>query len=169
MYQGYNNMSYSPTQMRLNQMEQMYPQYQQPMQYNQYSIGQQPQQNMLGNAGNVLKGRPVTSLDEARAAQIDFDGSVFFFPDIANGKIYTKQINLDGTATLKEYKTDNVSKPIDDQQQKNDSDYLDMIEDLQNQIDDINKKLGGSKHEYDANVRHDGQRKKSATNDNEFS
>lgn len=50
-----------------------------------------------------LKGRPVTSLDEVRAANIDFDGSLFIFPDIANKKIYTKQINLDGTATLNQY------------------------------------------------------------------
>lgn len=47
-----------------------------------------------------LKGRPVSSIDEARASSIDFDGSVFYFPDLANKRIYTKQINLDGTATL---------------------------------------------------------------------
>ena len=47
-----------------------------------------------------LKGRLVTSLEEARAASIDFDGSVFYFPDLANKRIYTKQINMDGTATL---------------------------------------------------------------------
>lgn len=50
-----------------------------------------------------LKGRPVSSFEEARAAQIDFDGSTSFFPDIANKKIYTKQINLDGTLLLNTY------------------------------------------------------------------
>ena len=50
-----------------------------------------------------LKGRPVASFDEARAHPIDFDGSVFYFPDLANKRIYTKQINLDGTATLLMY------------------------------------------------------------------
>lgn len=50
-----------------------------------------------------LKGRPVSSLDEVRAAQIDFDGSIFVFPDFANKRIYTKQINLDGTASLNMY------------------------------------------------------------------
>lgn len=50
-----------------------------------------------------LKGRPVSSLEEARASSIDFDGSVFYFPDMANKCIYTKQINLDGTATLNMY------------------------------------------------------------------
>ena len=47
--------------------------------------------------------RPVSSIDEVRAASIDFDGSVFYFPDLANKKIYTKQINMDGTATLRVY------------------------------------------------------------------
>lgn len=50
-----------------------------------------------------LKGRPVASFDEARAHPIDFDGSVFYFPDLANKRIYTKQINLDGTATILMY------------------------------------------------------------------
>jgi hypothetical protein len=50
-----------------------------------------------------LKGRLVSSLEEARATSIDFDGSIFYFPDLANRRIYTKQINLDGTATLNMY------------------------------------------------------------------
>lgn len=57
-----------------------------------------------------LKGRPVSSFEEARAAQIDFDGSTFFFPDIANKKIYTKQINLDGSLLLNTYSL--VEEPI---------------------------------------------------------
>lgn len=47
-----------------------------------------------------IKGRPVTSIDEVRAMTIDFDGSIFFFPDLANKRIYTKQINFDGTSTI---------------------------------------------------------------------
>lgn len=47
--------------------------------------------------------RPVASLDEVRAMNIDFDGSVFYFPDYANRKIYTKQINMDGTASINMY------------------------------------------------------------------
>ena len=58
----------------------------------------QPIQQQLG-----LKGRPVSSLEEARAAAVDFDGSIFFFPDLASDRIYTKQINVDGTASLKMY------------------------------------------------------------------
>jgi hypothetical protein len=38
-----------------------------------------------------------------KAASIDFDGSVFYFSDLANKRIYTKQINLDGTAQINMY------------------------------------------------------------------
>ena len=65
---------------------------------------------------NYLKGRPVSSLEEARAANIDFDGSIFYFPDVANKRIYTKQINTDGTSSLLMYelKTIPVVKPSPD-------------------------------------------------------
>ena len=55
-----------------------------------------------------LKGRPVSGLEEVRAAAVDFDGSVTFFPDLANGKIYTKQCNLDGTAALNMYELKDI-------------------------------------------------------------
>ena len=35
------------------------------------------------------------------------EGSLHIFTDIGNKKIYTKQINLDGTATLNVYSLDN--------------------------------------------------------------
>ena len=50
-----------------------------------------------------IKGRPVSSIEEVRAAAIDFDGSVFYFPDLANKRIYTKQINMDGTSLMNMY------------------------------------------------------------------
>lgn len=55
-----------------------------------------------------LKGRPVSSLDEVRATPIDFDGSIFYFPSLANDKIYTKQINVDGSSSLKLYELKEV-------------------------------------------------------------
>lgn len=66
--------------------------------YYQPQTRQPIQQPLLG-----LKGRPVSGLEEVRAAAIDFDGTVSFFPDLANGKIYTKQCNVDGTASLNMY------------------------------------------------------------------
>lgn len=62
----------------------------------------QPQQNILQQP-LTLKGRPVTGIEEVRAAAVDFDGSVSFFPDLANGRIFTKQCNIDGTAALNMY------------------------------------------------------------------
>ncbi len=50
-----------------------------------------------------LKCRPVSSKEQARACQIDLDGSLNVFTDVANGKIYTKQINNDGSASFKTY------------------------------------------------------------------
>lgn len=55
-----------------------------------------------------LKGHPVSSLEEAKASSIEFDGTIFYFPDIANKRIYTKAINMDGTASLNMYEL----KPI---------------------------------------------------------
>ena len=69
-----------------------------------YNVYQTQQQVRLPYGDpNILKGRPVTSIDEVRAAPIDFDGSIFYFPDMTNNRIYTKQINMDGTASFKLY------------------------------------------------------------------
>lgn len=58
-----------------------------------------------------LKGRLVGSLDEAKAFPVDFDGSVSYFPDIANRKIYTKQIAADGSLQLLSYALEVVEEP----------------------------------------------------------
>lgn len=84
-YGGYNGVQYPSRPM------QMEPQ------------GIQPPAAYITPNTNYLKGRPVVSLEEARASQIDLDGSLHIFTDIGNKKIYTKQINLDGTATLNTY------------------------------------------------------------------
>ena len=84
----YSNYNYYPQQ---TQVAQQQPQYQ----YQNY-LRQAPPQV-------TLKGRLVSSLEEARATSIDFDGSVFYFPDLSNKRIYTKQINMDGTASLYVY------------------------------------------------------------------
>ena len=62
---------------------------------------------------NYIKGRPVVSIDEARASQIDLDGSLFVFPDLGNKKIYTKQINIDGTATFNVFELAGSAAPED--------------------------------------------------------
>lgn len=77
-------------------MYQNYNYYPQQTQQPQMSVAQQSRQT-------GLKGRPVSSIEEARASVVDFDGTIFYFPDLANKCIYTKQINMDGTATLNLY------------------------------------------------------------------
>lgn len=94
---GMNPYQQQLAQNRLNQMEQ------------QYNVGTyqpnnyQMQNNQQMGTMQVLKGRPVSSYDEAKASMIDLDGSLFVFTDIANNCIYTKQILLDGSAELKTY------------------------------------------------------------------
>ena len=68
-------------------------QQQTPQNYYTRSAMMSPQQMML-------KGRPVSSVEEVKATPIDFDGSIFIFPDIANKRIYTKQVGMDGSAIL---------------------------------------------------------------------
>ena len=80
-----------------------YPQVQQPMGQQVVPNYTQPNYLRTAQSQNGLKGRLVSSLEEARATSIDFDGSIFYFPDLANKRIYTKQINMDGTATLNMY------------------------------------------------------------------
>lgn len=85
-----------------------YPNYYQQTQYavpyqTRPPYTEQPQQFQAQYQFSGLKGRPVASFDEAKASMIDFDGSIFYFPDAANKRIYTKQINIDGTSTLNVY------------------------------------------------------------------
>lgn len=53
---------------------------------------------------NVLKGRVVSNIEEARSALIDMDGSITFFPCLSDNCIYTKSIGLDGQAIFKVYR-----------------------------------------------------------------
>ena len=95
---GMNPYQQQIAQNRLNQMEQ---------QYNNVGTYQpnnyQTQNSQQMGTMQVLKGRPVSSYDEAKASMIDLDGTLFVFTDIANHCIYTKQILLDGSAELKTY------------------------------------------------------------------
>lgn len=73
---------------------QQQPQYQQAYQQTQY---QQPKPGF-----NVV---PVSSLEEARAVQTDFGGGVTVMPCLAQGIIYTKQLDFGtGSSVLAMYK-----------------------------------------------------------------
>lgn len=105
----------------------MYPQtnyyYQQPT--TSQNVSYQPTATTLPQfqmMAQGLKGRPVSSFEEARAMTIDFDGSTFFFPDLANKRIYTKQINMDGTASLFVYEL--REQPIEPVSIPNSANYI---------------------------------------------
>lgn len=116
-------------QLTQNRMEQLQGQYNN--MYNQNLMQGQQQQNI-----QMLKGRPVSSYDEAKAAMIDLDGSMFVFTDIANKRIYTKQIMLDGSAELKVYtlQEQNIKEQKQDSNYVLQTDFEEAINILKNQI-----------------------------------
>ena len=87
-----------------------------------------------------LKGRPVSSIEEVRASAIDFDGSVFYFPDLANKRIYTKQINLDGTSLLNMYELKEIpmEQPFNQNTFITRDEFESVIKQLQQQLSNTN-------------------------------
>ena len=89
-------------------------QYQVPIGYNGYRPAPQyPQWTQTANTNPQV--RPVSSIEEVKASPIDFDGSIFYFTDMANKKIYTKQINMDGTVSINLYEQKDLLSTLSDQ------------------------------------------------------
>lgn len=107
------------------------------MYQNNYSYYSQQARNG-GYAAASLKGRPVASLDEVRASAIDFDGSIFYFPDMGNRRIYTKQINPDGTVSLNLYELKEM--PIADSSRIDTNLYI-TREEFERAIDELRNML----------------------------
>lgn len=101
----YNNPMMQTAQQRLQMMESQYPQFSGNPSPGYGQPG--PYTGQAAQSGTVLKGRPVSNIEEANAAMIDFDGSLFVFPDKAHGKIYTKQLGLDGNIIFNVYTQEN--------------------------------------------------------------
>lgn len=97
----YPNPMMQSAQQRLQAMEAQYPQF-----AGYTPQPQSPTPPASASAAPILKGRPVSNEEEANAAMIDFDGSLFVFPDKAHGKIYTKQLGLDGNIIFERYSID---------------------------------------------------------------
>lgn len=148
-------------QMQMQQLEQQRMMLQQQMQA-------MNGMNVMGSMqmAQSIKGRPVASMDEVKGAMVDFDGSVSFFPSLANNKIYTKQIGLDGNPVYSTYvKQDGIEISSDNRPvglTQDDFNYA--MEGINKRFDDIYELLGGKQNvsirTNDANV----QRQKSATN-----
>ena len=139
---GYN-MPYgypmAPAQQRLAQMEAQYPQYA------AGSVNTYPQMNgplaaSQGPQTGFIKGRVVTSIDEVKGAMIDLDGGVHVFTDFGNHKIYTKQINLDGTATINTYSLD-VPTPTEPPVVVNKEEFDRVVQSLGQKVNFLEKQL----------------------------
>lgn len=97
----------------------------------------QPQAGANYNLGvncPQLKGRQVTSIEEARAAQIDLDGSSTFFPSLAEGKIYEKSIDLNGVPVFRVYVLAKGQR-------------TETMADLQKRIEVLEQRIGGMRYE----------------------
>lgn len=125
MFGNFNTMGGAVPQMqqRLNNLQQMYgtPQMQNP-----YSGLPSFQQQAVTNP--YIKGRLVSGVEEARASQIDLDGSSTFFPSPAEGKIYEKLIDLNGLPVFRVYEM--VKTPIVPTEAQN----SDTVKDLQERV-----------------------------------
>lgn len=125
-------------QQRLNYLQQQQMQmYQQPQMQQPMPMAQMPQ---------ALKGRVVTGVDEAKAAQIDLDGSSTFFPCPAEGKIYEKSIDLNGLPVFRVYQLSNPQEQKQPVYAERNS-----VDKLAERVDKLEKQLGGMNHESDAN------------------
>lgn len=121
------------------------PQMQQRLNYLQQQQQQMYQPAMQQTMPMTLKGRIVTSMDEAKAAQIDLDGSSTFFPCPAEGKIYEKSIDLNGLPVFRVYQ---LSGPQEQKQPV----YAERnsVDRLAERVDRLEKQIGGMNNEPDA-------------------
>lgn len=136
MYGNYTG--YAPYQQQLmqNRLTQMEQQYNNPATYQQNGYPMQNSQQTM----QVLKGRPVSSYDEAKASMIDLDGSLFVFTDIANKCIYTKQILLDGSAELKTYVLQEQNQAVNNQNKTAKQEFV-LREDFENAVNMLNRQI----------------------------
>ena len=121
-----------------NRLQRMQAQYQPPIQPPQM-YGNMPMQS-------GLKGRVVTGRDEAKAAQIDLDGTPHYFDCPSEATIYKKSIGLDGMPIFRTF------KEVQEQASKTDT-----LTALQERVAILEKRLEGvymnvQSNRYDANA-----------------
>ena len=109
----------------------------------QYGGQQFPQFNNRPQMPSYLKGRMVTSIDEAKASQFDLDGSITFFPSLAESKIYAKTLDNNGLPVFMEFIAKQEASPV----QATNS----IMEDLLHRVERLEKELGYESTGNDAN------------------
>lgn len=84
----------------------------------------------------TLKGRQVASVDEVKAAQVDFSGNISYYPCPNQNVIYAKYLDMNtGSAIILEFRPQPVQQPQ----------YADMnaVRTLEQRIANIEQALGG--------------------------
>lgn len=89
---------------------------------------------------SYLKGRMVTSVDEAKASQFDLDGTITFFPSLAENKVYAKTLDNNGLPVFMQFVLQQ------EQPQQNN-----VLENLTHRIERLEKELGYDSNGTDAN------------------
>lgn len=121
MYGNYPDPTMAMYQNRLRSMQAQYQPIQPPQMY-----GNMPMQS-------GLKGRVVMGIDEAKAAQIDLDGTPHYFDCPSEATIYKKSIGLDGMPIFESYKRVSQNQPK----------QSDVIAMLQERVAILEKRLEG--------------------------
>lgn len=95
---------------------------------------------------SYLKGRMVTSIDEAKASQYDLDGTITFFPSLNEGKIYAKTLDNNGLPVFMQFvmQAEQAAQP----------DNAGMMENLVKRVERLEKELG-----YDSSGNSSGNAK----------
>ena len=99
-----------------------------------------PQQQMQMPVNNIVKGRVVTGIEEARAAQVELDGTPSYFPSLGEGKIYVKYIGMDG---LPVFQTFIVEQPKPQMPGISLESLAQRVQNIENAIQNMN---GGAGH-----------------------
>lgn len=107
---------------------------------NQYNAYMQPSSVQAGPVQKFIKGRPVTCFEEAQGCAIDWDGSLHVFPDLANKRIYTKQVMPDGSCPIKYYVEQQLPQTTPSQVNEQPVSNK-IIEELQNKVAMLEQQL----------------------------
>lgn len=106
--------------------------------YNNFGMPVQQRLNTMDNSYIGIKGRVVSNQEEVRAAQIDFDGSTYYFVCPGENKIYTKTIGLNGMPMYGTFVP--AAEPVNEFQA------------LTERVEDLEKLLKGANNESITNV-----------------
>lgn len=114
-----------------------------------FTAGMQPS-GQGGLNQKFLKGRPVSCFEEAKSYPIDWDGSLYVFPDLANNRIYTKQSMNDGSCPTRCY----VEQPMAQQTSSQVGEPVSnkVIADLQEKVAMLEQQLKGLLNESKSNA-----------------